>query len=98
MEIRKRNNVHVIDAIRPDAPVLVYAHGLGCSQHMWRHITPAFEGKCRQVLFDYVGCGQSDLAAFDPVKYASLKGSAHSGGTDSQGCHLDHKTGMRHCH
>ena len=74
MEIRKRNNVHVIDAIRPDAPVLVYAHGFGCSQHMWRHITPAFEGKCRQVLFDYVGCGQSDLAAFDLVKYASLTG------------------------
>ena len=74
MEIRKRNNVHVIDAIRPDVPVLVYAHGFGCSQHMWRHITPAFEGKCHQVLFDYVGCGQSDLAAFDPVKYASLKG------------------------
>ena len=64
----------MIDPIRPDAPVLVYAHGFGCSQHMWRHITPAFEGKCRQVLFDYVGCGQSDLAAFDPVKYASLKG------------------------
>ncbi|WP_347336227.1 hypothetical protein [Acidovorax sp. GW101-3H11] len=74
VEIRKRNNVHVIDAIRPDVPVLVYAHGFGCSQHMWRHITPAFEGKCHQVLFDYVGCGQSDLAAFDPVKYASLKG------------------------
>ena len=74
VEIRKRNNVHVINAIRPDAPVLVYAHGFGCSQHMWRHITPAFEGKCHQVLFDYVGCGQSDLAAFDPVKYASLKG------------------------
>ena len=61
VEIRKRNNVHVIDAIRPDVPVLVYAHGFGCSQHMWRHITPAFEGKCRQVLFDYVGCGQSDF-------------------------------------
>ena len=72
VEIRKRNNVHVIDAVRPDVPVHVYAHGFWCSQHMWRHITPAFEGKCRQVLFDYVGCGQSDLAAFDPVKYASL--------------------------
>ncbi|MBY4733474.1 YHYH domain-containing protein (plasmid) [Cupriavidus pauculus] len=23
---------------------------------------------------------------------------AHSGGTDSQGCHIDHKTGIRHCH
>jgi hypothetical protein len=24
--------------------------------------------------------------------------SAHSGGTDSYGCHTDHKTGLRHCH
>jgi len=23
---------------------------------------------------------------------------AHSGGTDKQGCHTDHKTGTRHCH
>ena len=23
---------------------------------------------------------------------------AHSGGTDKQGCHMDHKTGTRHCH
>lgn len=23
---------------------------------------------------------------------------AHSGGTDSQGCHVDSRTGVRHCH
>jgi hypothetical protein len=23
---------------------------------------------------------------------------AHSGGTDSRGCHTDHKTGVYHCH
>ncbi|PIG09478.1 hypothetical protein CLU84_2389 [Comamonas sp. 26] len=23
---------------------------------------------------------------------------AHSGGTDRQGCHTDHRTGTRHCH
>ena len=74
VDLRKRNNVHVIEAVRPDAPVLLYAHGFGCSQHMWRHITPAFEGKYRQVLFDYVGSGQSDPATFDPVKYACLQG------------------------
>ena len=74
VDLRKRNNVHVIEAVRPDAPVLLYAHGFGCSQHMWRHITPAFEGTYRQVLFDYVGSGQSDPATFDPVKYACLQG------------------------
>lgn len=24
--------------------------------------------------------------------------SAHSGGTDSSGCHTNHKTGVYHCH
>lgn len=76
MDILKRNNVRVIEAQQPDAPVLLYAHGFGCNQHMWRHITPAFEGTHRQVLFDYVGSGQSDPAAFDSVKYASLPGYA----------------------
>ena len=23
---------------------------------------------------------------------------AHSGGTDANGCHLNHKTGIYHCH
>jgi hypothetical protein len=23
---------------------------------------------------------------------------AHSGGTDSRGCHVDHRTGVYHCH
>ena len=23
---------------------------------------------------------------------------AHSGRTDSSGCHVDHRTGIRHCH
>ncbi len=23
---------------------------------------------------------------------------AHSGGTDRDGCHIDHRTGIRHCH
>lgn len=24
--------------------------------------------------------------------------TAHSGGTDSNGCHMNHKTGVYHCH
>jgi sigma-B regulation protein RsbQ len=76
MDILKRNNVLVIEAQQPNAPVLLYAHGFGCNQRMWRHITPAFEATRRQVLFDYVGSGESDLAAFDPVKYARLDGYA----------------------
>jgi sigma-B regulation protein RsbQ len=57
-------------------PVLLYAHGFGCSQRMWSRVTPAFADTHRQILFDYVGSGQSDLAAFDVLRYSSLNGYA----------------------
>jgi sigma-B regulation protein RsbQ len=43
---------------------------------MWDRITPAFAASHRQVLFDYVGSGQSDVTAFDAKRYASLSGYA----------------------
>jgi sigma-B regulation protein RsbQ len=55
---------------------MIFAHGFGCDQTMWRHVAPAFEAKFRTVLFDNVGAGASDLAAYDPVKYADLSGYA----------------------
>ncbi len=71
MTIATRNNVHMLGS---QGPVLMYAHGFGCSQRMWSRITPAFAGTHRQVLFDYVGSGQSELASFDARRYASLDG------------------------
>lgn len=71
MSVIQRNNVHVQG---DSGPVLLYAHGFGCNQQMWSRITPAFAGTHRQVLFDYVGSGQSDRAAFDETRYASLHG------------------------
>lgn len=73
MNILKRNNVHILG---DDGPVLLYAHGFGCNQTMWNKITPAFESTHKQVLFDYVGSGQSDLASFKPERYATLQGYA----------------------
>lgn len=67
----ERNNVKVLGA---GGPVLLYAHGFGCNQNMWDRVTPAFNPSHKQVLFDYVGCGKSDISAFDPDKYASLDG------------------------
>jgi sigma-B regulation protein RsbQ len=68
-----RNHVQV----RGSGPrTLVFAHGFGCDQNMWRYVAPAFEREFRIVLFDYVGCGRSDLSAFDPVRYRSLEGYA----------------------
>lgn len=55
---------------------MVFAHGFGCDQNMWRYISPAFESDFRTVLFDHIGAGGSDLNAYDPVKYASLEGYA----------------------
>lgn len=70
-DLVKRNNITVTGT---SGPVLVYAHGFGCNQHMWNRVTPSFQTTHRQVLFDYVGSGGSELAAFDAVKYSTLSG------------------------
>jgi len=68
-----RNNVNVQgEGTRP----LVFAHGFGCDQNMWRFVEPAFRERFRTVLFDYVGLGRSDRAAFDPNRYSTLDGYA----------------------
>jgi sigma-B regulation protein RsbQ len=54
------------------AQPMVFAHGFGCDQHMWRYVAPMFEDRFRVVLFDLVGAGRSDPAAYDPDRYASL--------------------------
>jgi sigma-B regulation protein RsbQ len=56
---------------------MVFAHGFGCDQNMWRFVAPPFERDFRVVLFDHVGAGGSDLSAYDPAKYATLDGYAH---------------------
>lgn len=55
---------------------MLFAHGFGCDQSMWRFVTPAFEEDHRLVLVDHVGSGDSDLSAYDPEKYGSLEGYA----------------------
>jgi sigma-B regulation protein RsbQ len=68
-----RNNVHVKGA---GQTAMIFAHGFGCDQNMWRHVAPAFENRFRTVLFDHVGAGGSDLKAYNRAKYASLEGYA----------------------
>jgi sigma-B regulation protein RsbQ len=55
---------------------MMFAHGFGCDQSMWRHIAKSFEDDYKIVLFDLVGSGKSDLKAYDENKYGSLKGYA----------------------
>jgi sigma-B regulation protein RsbQ len=69
-----RNNVQVHGPA--DARPMLFAHGFGCDQNMWRFVWPAFAEDYRVVLFDHVGAGDSDLSAFDPARYTSLDGYA----------------------
>ena len=55
---------------------IMFAHGFGCDQNMWRYITPAFQNEYRIILFDYVGAGKSDLSSYNPERYSSLYGYA----------------------
>lgn len=55
---------------------MMFAHGFGCDQQMWRFVAPEFESDFRVILFDQIGAGGSDLSAYDPVRYGSLDGYA----------------------
>ena len=73
MSVERRNNVNVLG----EGPAtMVFSHGFGCDQHMWRFLAPQYSARFRTVTFDLVGAGQSDLAAYDPVKYDQLSGYA----------------------
>jgi sigma-B regulation protein RsbQ len=61
---------------RETGPPMLFAHGFGCDQHMWRHVAPRFEADFRVVLFDLVGSGGSDVSAYDEQRYSSLDGYA----------------------
>jgi sigma-B regulation protein RsbQ len=60
----------------PTGRPMVFAHGYGCDQEMWRFLVPEFEVDHKVVVFDFVGSGKSDLSAYDPEKYGSLRGYA----------------------
>ena len=70
-DILIRNNVKVFGKGKQ---TMLFAHGFGCDQNMWRFITPAFEADYRIVLFDYVGSGKSNLKAYSAERYATLEG------------------------
>ncbi|SDE22563.1 Pimeloyl-ACP methyl ester carboxylesterase [Paenibacillus sp. UNCCL117] len=72
-KILLRNNVKVTGC---GSKALLFAHGFGCDQNMWRFIVPAFEEKYNVILFDFVGSGRSDIQAYDPSRYRDLNGYA----------------------
>ncbi len=73
MDVLARNNVRTHGQ---GQIAMLFAHGFGCDQSMWRFVTPAFAADYKIVLFDHVGCGGSDLAAYDRERYGALAGYA----------------------
>ena len=67
---------HHIQVAGNGPATLIFVHGFGCNQSMWRLVQPAYAGRFRTVTFDLVGAGQSDLSAYDPQKYSTLQGHA----------------------
>jgi PAS domain S-box-containing protein len=74
LSARERHNV--IERGSPDAQPMLFAHGFGCDQNMWRMVWPAFAADHRVVLFDLAGFGGSDPAVFDPARHSTLDGYA----------------------
>src|SRR6185312_436064 len=73
MSLLERHNV-TVSGSGPRA--MIFAHGFGCDQNMWRFVAPAFADRYRTILFDHMGVGRSDIAAYDREKYATLDGYA----------------------
>lgn len=73
MAALKRNNVQVHGS---GDSAIIFAHGFGCDQNMWRFVEPAFRDRYRTILFDHVGAGNSDHSAYDRAKYGTLAGYA----------------------
>src|SRR5512141_2468315 len=74
MNALSRHNVTVTG--RPDGQPVVFAHGYGCDQNMWRFVAPAFAEDFKVVLFDHAGAGGAGRAAYDVVRHSTLEGYA----------------------
>jgi sigma-B regulation protein RsbQ len=74
VEVTQRHAIR--ETGRADGQPILFAHGFGCDQNMWRFLAPVFESEYRVIAFDYVGAGSSDLASYDADRYSSLAGYA----------------------
>lgn len=74
MNLQQRNNVHVMGEGRA---TLIFSHGFGCDQAMWRLLSPHYADRFKVMLYDLVGAGNSAIEAYDRNKYATLNGYAH---------------------
>src|SRR5690242_10273347 len=73
MSVQVRNSVHVSGN---GGATMVFSHGFGCDQTMWRFMAPGYSERFRVITYDLTGSGRSDLSAYDPARYSSLHGYA----------------------
>jgi sigma-B regulation protein RsbQ len=69
-DIRARNNVR--ESGRRDGQPIVFAHGYGCDQQMWRYVTPVFDPDYRVIVYDQTGFGGAEPDAWDAERYGTL--------------------------
>jgi len=74
VDAHTRNNVNIVG--NEQGPTIMLAHGFGCDQNLWRLVTARLASAFRVVLFDHVGSGNSDPAAWEPHRYATMQGYA----------------------
>ena len=74
MSVLTRNNVTLAGRADPGARTMLFAHGYGCDQHMWRFITPAFADDYRARPLRPRRGRALRPDRLRPAKYSSLQG------------------------
>lgn len=67
---------HNVSILGEGPKTIIFGHGFGCDQQIWQHVAPAFAAEYKLVLFDYMGCGKSDLSAYNAEHYNNLQAYA----------------------
>jgi sigma-B regulation protein RsbQ len=72
MNALERHNVRQTGSGTP----LLFSHGYGCDQNVWRDVAPGFADSHRVLLMDHAGCGGSAPGAYSFERHATLQGHA----------------------
>lgn len=75
LSIIKRNNISVEGNLFSHKTIL-FAHGFGTDQSVWRYIKHSFESEYKLVLFDNTGAGGSAPDFYRKDRYSTLDGYA----------------------
>ena len=65
---------HHVSSYGTGSRPIMFAHGFGTDQQAWHYVAPAFAAHYQVVLFDLMGAGSSDKAAYDFTRYQTLDG------------------------